>query len=66
LTWIEIYVDDCLTIETEEAIEKVIDALKGHNFGLKVEDNLTDYLSFKIVQLREKRIGSCSPILLKI
>ena len=49
-----IYVDDCLTIGTDEAIEEVINALKGHNFGLKVEDNLTDYLSCKIVQERDK------------
>jgi hypothetical protein len=46
----ETYLDDCLTIHIEEAIEIVINALKGHNFGLKVEDNLTDYLSCKIFQ----------------
>jgi hypothetical protein len=51
-----IYVDDCLTIGAEEAIEEVINALKGHNFGLKVEDILTDYLSCKIFQERNIRI----------
>jgi hypothetical protein len=45
MVMIAIYVDDCLTIGTEEAIEKVINALKEHNFGLKVEDNLNEYLS---------------------
>jgi hypothetical protein len=47
-----IYVDDCLTIGTEEAIEEVTNALKGNNFCLKVEDNLTAYFSCKIVQER--------------
>jgi hypothetical protein len=50
MVMIAIYIDDCLTIGTEEAIEEVMNALKGHNFGLKVEDNLTYYLSCKIVQ----------------
>jgi hypothetical protein len=27
-----IYVDDCLTIGTDEAINEVIDSLKGHLF----------------------------------
>ena len=49
-----IYVDACLTIGTHEAIEEVITAQKGHNFGLKVEDNLKDYSSCKIVQERGK------------
>jgi hypothetical protein len=39
---IAIYVDDLLTIELEEVIEKVINVLKVHNFGLKVENNLTE------------------------
>jgi hypothetical protein len=39
---------------TEEAVEEVIDALKAHNFGLKFENNLTDYLSGKIVQEKDK------------
>jgi hypothetical protein len=51
---ISIYFDDCLTIGTEEEIEEVINASICHNFGLKVEDNLTDYLSCKIDQERNK------------
>jgi hypothetical protein len=51
---IVIHVDDCLTIGTEEAIEGVSNALKGHNFGLKIEDNITDYLNFKIISERDK------------
>ena len=45
-----IYVDDCLTIGTDEAINEVIDSLKGHEFGLKVENALINYLSIKIMQ----------------
>jgi hypothetical protein len=48
---------------TEEAIEDVINALEGHNFGLKVEENLTDYSTPKIVHEREKgSFGSCNHI----
>jgi hypothetical protein len=54
MVMITIYVDDCLSIGTKGTIEEVINALKGNNFGLKVEDNLTDYLSCKIVQERDK------------
>jgi hypothetical protein len=51
---IVIHVDDYLTIGTEEAIEGVSNALKGHHFGLKIEDNITDYLNFKIISERDK------------
>ena len=30
------YVDDCLTIEIEKAIDEVIESLKAYGFGLKV------------------------------
>ena len=42
---IAIYVDDCLIIGDDSKINEVIEELKGYNFGLKVEDHLTDYLS---------------------
>jgi hypothetical protein len=45
-----IYVDDSLTIGTDTAIDDVIKSLKDYGFGLKVENNLTDCLSFKNVQ----------------
>ena len=45
-----IYVDDCLTIGTDTAIDEVIESMKNYGFWLKVENDLTDYLSFKIVQ----------------
>ena len=44
-----IYVDDCQTIGTDEAINEVIESLKGRSFGLNVENGLTDCLIFKIV-----------------
>jgi len=53
---IGIYVDDCLVIGNDEEIDDVIDGLKKHNFGLKVEDFSTDYLSCKIHMNREKRL----------
>ena len=43
-----IYVDDCLVIGSNEGIDDVINGLKMHTFGLKVEDFLSDYLSCKI------------------
>ena len=55
--------DDWLTIGTDEAEaedeaeDEVIEALKGHRYGLKVENGLTDYLSCKIVQENEKGIA---------
>jgi hypothetical protein len=54
MVMIAIYVDDSHTIGVEESIEEVINTLKGDNFGLKVEENLTDYLSCKLVQERDK------------
>jgi hypothetical protein len=45
-----IYMDDCLTIGTEPAIDEVIELMKNYGFGLKVENDLTDYLSCKIIQ----------------
>jgi hypothetical protein len=56
MVMIAIYFDDCLTIGTEEAIEKVIYALKGHNIGLKVEDNRNDCSSWKIFQESDKEM----------
>jgi hypothetical protein len=46
--------DDCLNIGTDIAVEELISALKGNEFVLKVEDNFTDYLIFKIVQKIDK------------
>jgi hypothetical protein len=64
---IAIYVDDCLSIGTEKAIEEAGFELKGYDFGLKVKDNLTDCLSCKIVEKETKEsFGSCNHISLTI
>jgi hypothetical protein len=44
---IGIYVDDCLVIEKHDGIDELIVELKTSGFKLKVENNLTDYLSFQ-------------------
>ena len=49
-----IYVDDCWTIGTVEAMNEVIEASKGHRFGLKNENAWADFLSYKIVRENEK------------
>jgi hypothetical protein len=59
MVMIAIYVDDCLTIATEEAIEEAINALKGHDFGLKVEDNLS-------LKETKRSFRSCNQISLTI
>jgi hypothetical protein len=43
-----IYMDDCLTIGSDESIHEVFESLSGHGFGLKVENELTECLSYKI------------------
>jgi hypothetical protein len=45
VTLIAIYVGDCLLIGTDEGINNVIINLTDSNFGLKVNQDLTDYLS---------------------
>jgi hypothetical protein len=42
---IGIYLDDCLVIGKLVGIDELIVELKTSGFNLKVEDNLTDYLS---------------------
>ena len=50
----EIYVNNRLTIGTDQAIKEVINALKRHAFGLKVQNNRTDCLSCKMIQHRDQ------------
>ena len=47
---IGIYVDDCLVIGDEEKIKNLVDELKIHGFNLKVEEELVDYLSCRIIE----------------
>ena len=48
IVMVAVYVDDCLVVGSEKGIEEMIICLKNCDFGLKIEDNLTDYLSCKI------------------
>jgi hypothetical protein len=45
MVMIGIYVNDFLIIGEEESIECLIDEFKKHEFNLKVERNLNEYLS---------------------
>ena len=51
---IGIYVDDCLVIGKESQISRLIVDLKVKGFNLKVEKDLKDYLSCRIVENAEK------------
>jgi hypothetical protein len=48
VTLIAIYVDDCLVIGTDEGIDNVVNNLRDYKFCLKVNHDLTDYLSCMI------------------
>jgi hypothetical protein len=63
---IAIYVDDCLIIGDDSNINEVIEELKGYNFGLKVEEHLSDYLSCQIItNLDDKMLFIMQPHLIK-
>jgi hypothetical protein len=63
---IAIYVDDCLIIGDDLKINEVIKELKGYNFGLKVEDHVSDYLSCRIItNLENKTLFIMQPHLIK-
>jgi Reverse transcriptase (RNA-dependent DNA polymerase) len=47
---IDIYVDDCLVVGREMHIQDLIIALKENGFNLKIEYNLTDYLSCRVIE----------------
>jgi hypothetical protein len=48
---IGIYVNDCLIIEKEESIECLIYESKKHKFHLKVERNVSEYLSCCLLEI---------------
>jgi hypothetical protein len=50
---IGIYVDDCLVIGKGDKIDELIVELKTSGFNLKVENNLTDYLSCQLIENEE-------------
>jgi Reverse transcriptase (RNA-dependent DNA polymerase) len=47
---IGIYVDDCLVIGKENQISMLITDLKNGGFNLKITQNLTDYLSCRVLE----------------
>jgi Reverse transcriptase (RNA-dependent DNA polymerase) len=52
---IGIYVDDCLVLGKEQDINKLIVDLELKGFSLKVETNLKDYLSCRVIEDNNKR-----------
>jgi hypothetical protein len=52
---IGIYVNDCLIIVKDELIDCLIDELKKHEFNLKVERNVNEYLSCCIEDSKDER-----------
>jgi hypothetical protein len=52
---IGIYVDNCLIIGKYESIDCLIDELKKHEFNLKVEKNVNEYLSCCIEESKDQR-----------
>jgi Reverse transcriptase (RNA-dependent DNA polymerase) len=47
---IGIYVGDCLVVGKDMHIQELIVALKENGFNLKIECNLTDYLSCRVIE----------------
>jgi hypothetical protein len=62
---IGIYVNDCLIIGKEKSIDHLIDELKRHEFNLKVERNVNEYLSCFIEESKhERKLTMIQPYLL--
>jgi hypothetical protein len=55
ITIIGIYVHDCLIIGKEKSIDHLLDELKTHEFKLKVERNVNEYLSCCIEESKDER-----------
>jgi len=54
IVFVGLYVDDCLCIGQENAINEVIELLKENGLKLKLEDELIDYLSCEVVFNKRK------------
>jgi len=52
---IAIYVDDCFCCGDMEEIEQVIEDMKNSGFKLKIEKELSDYLSCKLLFSKDKK-----------
>ena len=46
---VAIYVDDCLFVGNEELIQETVEGIKNWGLQVKIEDDLSDYLSCKIL-----------------
>jgi hypothetical protein len=55
IVFVGIYVNDCFVIGNENGINDIINGLKTYKFGLKIEDDLKDYLSFRILNDSERK-----------
>jgi hypothetical protein len=51
---IGIYVNDCLIIGKESSISNLLEELKKHEFNLKIEKNVVEYLSCHIVESKKE------------
>jgi hypothetical protein len=51
---IKIYVENCLIIGKNNGIDCLIDELKKHEFNLKVDKNVNEYLSFCIEESKDE------------
>jgi hypothetical protein len=57
ICFVAIWVDVLLLIGNDAAIEQTIEDLKAHGFGLEIEGELDEYLSFKIAFSNNNKIG---------
>jgi hypothetical protein len=55
--FIAIWVDNSLLFGHEDAIEQTIHNLKAHDFGLKIEGELDNYLCCKITFSKDNKMG---------
>jgi hypothetical protein len=62
---IGIYVDDCLIIGKESSVSNLLEDLKKHEFSLKIEKDVVEYLSCHIVESKiEAKLTMIQPHLL--
>jgi hypothetical protein len=51
---VAIYVDDCLFVGNEELIQETVEGIKNWGLQVKIEDDLSDYLSCKILFSKDR------------
>jgi hypothetical protein len=55
IVFVGVYINDCLVIGNENSINDVINGLKSYKFGLKIANDLKDYLSCRILTDYERK-----------